>query len=179
MKVHAIQTGTVQVHERQRAGHGRGVLRFANMLLDRRWTEPLPIYAWVIEHPEGVIVVDTGETARAGAPGYFPRWHPYFRIGVRERVDPEQEIGPQLRSLGIRPDDVRRVVLTHLHTDHAGGLRHFPRSEILVTRTEYEQAKGLRGKTRGYLPHRWPPGFAPRLVDFLPEPVGPFRRASR
>jgi hypothetical protein len=32
--------------------------------LTASWTEPLPIYAFAIEHPEGVIVVDTGETAR-------------------------------------------------------------------------------------------------------------------
>ena len=64
MKVHAVQTGTVQVHERQRSGAGRGIARFARTLLDSEWTHPLPIYTWVIEHPEGLIVVDTGETAR-------------------------------------------------------------------------------------------------------------------
>ena len=97
--------------------------------MDREWTEPLPIYAWLIEHPEGLIVVDTGETARAGEPGYFPRWHPYFKLAVREWVQPEDEIGPRLRALGFSPDDVRWVILTHLHTDHAGGLAHFPRSD--------------------------------------------------
>jgi putative intracellular protease/amidase len=35
------------------------------VFVDRHWTEWLPICAWVVEHPEGVIVVDTGETARA------------------------------------------------------------------------------------------------------------------
>ena len=82
MKIHAIQTGTVRVKESQRAGRGRGMMRQANILLDRIWTEPLPIYAWAIETNEGVIVVDTGETARTGEPDYFPRWHPYFRLAV-------------------------------------------------------------------------------------------------
>lgn len=179
MQVHAVQTGSVWVHERQRAGAGRGVLRFGRTLLDREWTEPLPIYAWVIEHPEGVIVVDTGETARVSEPGYFPRWHPYYRVAVRESVGPEEEIGPQLRRLGMKPGDVRWLVMTHLHTDHAGGLHHFPESEILVTRTEYAAARGLRGKLRGYLPHRWPAWFAPRFVDFHDEPLGPFPRSVR
>ena len=75
MKFHAIQTGTVQVHEKQRAGSGRGLLRFANTLLDRTWTDPLPILAWVIEHPEGILVVDTGETSKASESEYFPHWH--------------------------------------------------------------------------------------------------------
>jgi N-acyl homoserine lactone hydrolase len=66
------------------------------------------------------------------------------------------------------------VVLTHLHTDHAGGLEHFPNSEVLVSRTEYETASGFMGKVRGYLPHRWPAWFAPRMIDFRAEPFGPF-----
>jgi N-acyl homoserine lactone hydrolase len=165
MKIHAIQTGTVQIHQRQRTGEGRGTLRFVRTLLDDRWTEPLPIYAWAIEHPEGVIVVDTGETAKAGEPGYFPRWHPYFRVALRERVLPHEEIGPRLRSLGIPPQLVRWVVMTHLHTDHAGGLGHFSHTEILVSRAEHAAASGRRGRLRGYLPNRWPAGFEPRLVD--------------
>ena len=146
--------------------------------MDRRWTDPLPIYAWLIEHPEGLIVVDTGETARIAEPGYFPRWHPYFRLGVKEWVEPEDEIGPRLEALGFSPDDVRWVIVTHLHTDHAGGLAHFPKSEILVSRVEFENALGFGGKVRGFLPHRWPSWFSPRLLD-LPDAFGPFPRSLR
>ncbi len=179
MKVHAIQTGAVAVKERQRSGAGPGPLRLPLTLADRDWTDPLPIYAWVIEHPEGVIVVDTGETARVNDPGYFPGWHPYYRLGVREWVEPEQEIGPQLRTLGISPDDVRWVVMTHLHTDHAGGLGHFPKSEILVTRPEFENARGALGKIRGFLPHRWPDWFSPELIDLESTRFGPFPESLR
>lgn len=174
MKIHAIQTGTVQVHERQRSGEGHGLVRFLNTLLDRTWTPPLPIHAWVVEHPEGVILVDTGETARASEPGYFPWWHPYFRVGLRERVSPADEIGPALGRLGLRPRDVRWVVMTHLHTDHAGGLEHVAGSEVLASREEIEDAGGVLGRVRGYLPHRWPSGFSPTPVPFVPEPFGPF-----
>jgi len=141
MKIHAIQTGTVAVKTRQREGVGRGKRRLLNTFLDREWTDPLPILAWAIEHPEGVIIVDTGETARASEPGYFPRWHPYFRTGLREWVAREEEVGLQFERLGIQPAEVRWLVMTHLHTDHAGGLHHFPKSEILVSRVELEKAQ--------------------------------------
>lgn len=166
MRIHAIQTGTVAVKARQREGRGPGPLRLINTLRDGRWTEPLPILAWVIEHPEGLIVVDTGETARTAERGYFPPWHPYYRLGVREWVRADEQIGPRLQRLGLSPRDVRWVVLTHLHTDHAGGLAHFPHSEFLVSRTELRQASGALGKARGYLPHRWPQWFSPTAVDF-------------
>ena len=174
MKIHAIQTGTVALTKSWREGVGHGKRRLLNTLLDREWTEPLPIHAFAIEHPEGVIVVDTGETARVAESGYLPRWSPFFRFAVREAVEPEQEIGPQLQRLGIEPSAVRRVVMTHLHTDHAGGLHHFPDHEILVTRTELEYAAGLRGRLRGYVNKPWPTWFAPTTIDLPPDPLGPF-----
>jgi len=177
MRVHAVQTGTVAIRERQRRGEGSGALRLLRTALGGAWTEPLPIWSWVIDHPEGVIVVDTGVNTRMLEPGYFTRWNPYFRRNVRISVGPEEEIGPRLRDLGIAPEEVRWVVLTHLHLDHDGGLHYFPNAEILVSREEHRIATGSLGKAAGYLPHRWPSWYAPRLVDLSPEPFGPFPRS--
>jgi N-acyl homoserine lactone hydrolase len=173
VNIHVIQTGTVTVHPNQLQGVGQGYARLFNTLTDRRWTDPLPILAWVIEHPEGVIVVDTGETARTAEPGYFTAWNPYFKH-LKIYVSADQEIGPQLAALGIQPDAVRWVVLTHLHTDHAGGLSHFPKAEILVSRRAYQLGTGLAGQLRGFLPQRWPAWFSPTLFDLAPRPWGPF-----
>lgn len=174
MKIHAISTGTVAIKTRQRVGKGKGGARVLNTLLDPNWTDFLPIYAWVIEHPEGLIVVDTGETARTAEPGYFPRWHPFFQLCNRMKVQPDDEIGPQMKRLGLSPNDVRWLVMTHLHTDHAGGLHHFPKAEILVSRAEYEATSGFKGAVNGYLRNRWPSWFAPRLVDFGAERLAEF-----
>jgi glyoxylase-like metal-dependent hydrolase (beta-lactamase superfamily II) len=152
MKVHAIRTGLVQVRQAQRESKGRGPARIVNMLFDKEWTEWLPIYAWAIEHAEGVIVVDTGETSRVHQKGYFPGWHPFFRRAARFSVHPGEEIGPQLRELGIAPRDVRDVVLTHLHTDHAGGLAHLTNARSWVSEQEFDRASGLGGRIQGYLP---------------------------
>jgi N-acyl homoserine lactone hydrolase len=179
MKIHVIKTGTVKIKTTQRRGRGHSLMRRQlNLLLDREWTDWLPIYVWVIEHPEGLIVVDTGETARTAEPGYFPRWHPYFRLAVRVNIAPEQEIGPQLQARGIHPRDVLTVILTHLHTDHTGGLHHFPNSKIFVNQADYQLAQGFRGKVRGYLSHRWPSWFNPSPIRFDSGAFGPFERSS-
>ncbi|MBI1296089.1 MBL fold metallo-hydrolase [bacterium] len=175
LRIHPIRTGSVRVRRSQRERQPGGMLR---ILLDSEWTEWLPIYAWAIEHPEGVIVVDTGETARTSAPDYFPRWHPYFRRAVEMNVLPEEEIGPQLQKLGFTAQDIRAVVLTHLHTDHAGGLHHFPKNRILVSDLDYRMARGPLGKVQGYLPQHWPSWFAPEPIHFTSDPLGPFLETS-
>jgi N-acyl homoserine lactone hydrolase len=176
MKIHAIQTGTVQIKKNQVIGKGAGGMRLANILFGREWTEPVPIYAWVIEHEEGVIVVDTGDTSRTTEPGYFPRWQPYYSLAVRFDIKPEEEIGPQLKQMGIMQKDVKKVILTHMHTDHAGGLHHFPESRIYVNMAEYKSTLGFAGKANGYLPHRAPTWFSPQAIVFEEKGYGPFQK---
>jgi glyoxylase-like metal-dependent hydrolase (beta-lactamase superfamily II) len=176
MKVHAIQTGFVRIKSAQVEGRGHGLGRQLAIFTDRNWTEWLPIYAWAIEHPEGVIVVDTGQGAHLLETG--KSLHPYIRWEAAFRIEREKEIGPQLRALGIGPRDVNRVVLTHLHMDHDGGLEHFPQSEILVAPGELRAASGWAGRLRGYFPHRWPSWFDPAPLQ-LAEPFGPFAASVR
>ena len=174
IKIHPIQTGLVRIRESQRNRKPGGPLR---ILFDRNWTEWLPIFAWAIEHPEGIILVDAGETSRVSEPGYLPSWHPFYRLAASFDVKPADEIGLQLRKVGISPEDVRTVIITHLHTDHAGGLHHFPRSRIFVADGEYKNALGLWGKLNGYLPHRWPKWFAPLPIPFRPTAFGGFAKS--
>ena len=176
-KIHAIRAGLVQVRQAQRERRNRGIGRITDMLFDKEWTEWLPIYAWVIEHEEGVIVVDTGETSRVHERGYHPAWHPFYRRAVHFSVHPDEEIGPQLRGLGISPRDVRQVVLTHLHTDHAGGLAHLTGSKFWVSGPEWKSSNGLRGRLQGYLPHRWPKWWQPDFICFEDRPFGTFSQS--
>ena len=149
VKVHAIRTGLVQVREPQRQRRREGLAAVADMLLDSNWTEWLPVYAWVIDHDEGIIVVDTGETARVHEKGYHPSWHPFYRRAVRFSVHPDEEIGPQLRAIGISPRDVREVILTHLHTDHAGGVAHLTEASFGFLRKSGRVRPALPAGCRG------------------------------
>ena len=177
MKVRAIQTGSVRIKTAQVEGRGRGLARRLAIFTDHSWTDWLPTYAWVVEHRDGVIVIDTGQGAHLLESGRS--LHPYVRWEVAFRIEREDEIGPQLRALGIGPRDVKRVVLTHLHMDHDGGLAHFPNSEILVSRGELSKARGWAGRVRGYLPNRWPSWFDPVPLDLAAEPFGPFAASKR
>ena len=174
MRIHAFSSGSVRIRPSQVAGHGAGPLRRLNILRDPSWTDPLPIHAWAIEHPEGLILVDTGEVHEASDPRYFPAAHPFYRRSLRASVTADDEVDAQLRRVGLSPDDVRWVVVTHLHTDHAGGLRHFPHAEVVLAAAEWSAARGIGGWARGYLPHLWPRWLAPRTVTFSGDRVGEF-----
>jgi hypothetical protein len=156
---------------------GNGLARRLAIFTDSGWTDWLPTYAWVIDHREGIIVVDTGQGAHLRETG--KSLHPYIRWEVEFRIDPEQEIGPRLRTLGIAPRDVKQVILTHLHMDHDGGLAHFPNSEILVAPGELRTARGWLGRLRGYLPNRWPSWFDPVPLRLSAEPFGIFPARRR
>jgi N-acyl homoserine lactone hydrolase len=175
MRVHPIQTGIALIRRSQLAGRAPG--RTLRPLLDPRWTAPLPIRAWLVEHPDGPILVDTGETARVNEPGYLPRWHPSFRRALREHVSREEELGPALGRLGLTAADLRLVVLTHLHCDHTGGLEHVRGANIVVCARELALARGPLGRALGYLPHRWPEWFSPRAVTPPRRPYGQFRES--
>ena len=122
----------------------------------------------MVDTGQGVHLVETGRSL-----------HPYVRWEVAFRIDREEEIGPQLRALGIGLRDVKRVVLAHLHMDHDGGLSHFPNSKILVASGELRTASGWAGRIRGYLPNRWPSWFDPLPLDLTAEPFGPFAASRR
>jgi N-acyl homoserine lactone hydrolase len=161
MKVHVIPTGRLTGNKTFLRGEGwSSVFRKAEFL-------EFPAYVYVLEHPDGLIAIDTGMTSRVKTPRVARRMVP------TPHVEPDEEIGPQMRKAGLDPADVRLVVLTHLDWDHAGGLAHFPYAKVLVHRPEFEFSKKFMGKMR-YKPKVWPKDFTPELYDLDPEPLGPF-----
>jgi len=175
IKVTAIETGKARMKTAQRIGRDdRGpVGRKIDIFLDRNWVEPLPILCFLIEHPEGLFLVDTGDTWRNSVPGYLPGWNPFYKQ-VSIKVAPHEEIGPRLLAMGIDPGDLTAVILTHFHHDHTGGLDHFPHTRIIGPRENYAVSTGIRGMMMGCLPQRWPIWLSPELVDMDGPAIGPF-----
>jgi glyoxylase-like metal-dependent hydrolase (beta-lactamase superfamily II) len=160
MHIHPVRTGTVRLKRRYATARWRRrPLRIFDILADREWIDPLPVYAWVVEHPEGPIVVDTGATVACYDDGRRGRLARLFARHARWfDVAPEEEIGPQLRSMSIDPNDVRWVVQTHLAPDHADGVPYFRNAEVVVSRREWEATETVD--------HAWPSWVRRHLVDY-------------
>lgn len=177
LKIHPIKTGCVNIKKAQKRRKPGGLV---SVILDKEWTGWLPVLCWLIEHPEGLFMVDTGETASSVTqPSYYPKWHPYYRTSVKMKIKPEEEVGEQLKKMGIINKDINKVILTHFHTDHTGGLHHFEGTKVFASEKDYKLAQGISGKLRGYLPHRWPENFNPIPVIFNKEEIGPFKKSYR
>lgn len=177
IRVLPIQTGWARLKSAQKCGHeDRSAFgRKLDILTDKTWAGPLPVLAWLIEHPEGRFIVDTGDSAENSTPGYLPWWNPFFTKMVEIKVAPVEEIGMRLHAMGINPaQDIEAVILTHYHHDHTGGLNHFPHNRIIGPREGWQMSRGLRGKMMGCLPQRWPIWLRPELVEMDEAAVGPF-----
>ncbi len=180
VKITAIQTGTANLHRlHEEAPLQWGPLRRkVGIILDREWVGPVPIYSYLIEHPEGLFVVDTGDNARNSRKNYMPKTNPFFQYAVKIIVAPEEEIGVQLADMGIDPArDVRQLLMTHLHHDHTGGLHHFPHTQILAPAECLRASRRQRGLI-GALPRSWPRWFDPTPFAFDAGPLGPFPRSA-
>ena len=95
-------------------------------------TTQIPIAAYLVRTSDGNVLFDTGLSPRA-LPGLR-------RNDSLARFEEADLLVNRLDALGLRPDDVSIVVLSHLHYDHAGGADLFPQSELCVQKDEYAYA---------------------------------------
>jgi len=174
IKVHAIQTGTVAVKRSHLTNRTAYFLTPIKISLDKHFTEFMPIWTWVVEHPEGITVIDTGENAEVMNPDYFKPVGKliakYNRKNIKFSVSKENEIGFQLRQLGIKNNSIKNVILTHLHLDHTDGIKDFPNVEIIVNEDEYK-------KPSGHFPELVPDWFKPKTVRYKNDFIEIFNQA--
>jgi len=162
--IHALTTGRVRIHEKMHRGEGTGLRRRARILRKGPMGEELPIHAWLVEHADGLLLVDAGETHAA-----------HDATFARFLVPREEELDRQLTAHGFSPDDVARVVLTHIHGDHVNGLPHVPNATVLANAREIRVANSPMSRlTRLATRQPLPPGFAPRPIVLDGPAVGAF-----
>ena len=102
----------------------------------------MPINAYVIEHRDGLVLFDTGlDPAIASDPNYISSSIGRFLLQkiFRLHIGPDDVLGNRLEALNLSASDVCKVVISHLHFDHVGGIADVPEAELLVSKTEWEQ----------------------------------------
>jgi glyoxylase-like metal-dependent hydrolase (beta-lactamase superfamily II) len=179
--VSILQTGTVRIRPSHRSQSAtRPVwLRRLRVLTDRHWTGQLPVNTYLVDHPEGPILFDAGESPRAAEHGWFPWWQPFFQLAIDIHVASGEGIGARLSRRGIDPGrDLRAVVLSHLHHDHADGLPDLAGAPVWVSGEHWAAfRRPLFATIEGAVPKRWPAGFSPRILEPTGPAVGPWARS--
>lgn len=138
---------------------------------DRR---ELACYALLIDHPtEGLLLWETG----CGR-GFANTWGPVADIFAPCRSEEKYELDTAIKAAGYDIKDVKKVLMGHLHLDHAGGLGYFKgtNTEIWTHKLELESAFyscATKADAAVYMPHyldlslNWKT-FDERTVDFAP-----------
>lgn len=106
----------------------------------------LPVSAYLIEHPKGLVLVDTGwhRDVRTDQVKHMS-WR--LNFASKARLPEGQAIDEQLATLGIKPADLDYVFLTHLDVDHASGLELVKDAKHIMTSKEELEA-GQKGDIR-------------------------------
>lgn len=103
------------------------------------------VTAFLIEHADGYLLFDAG--CHPEAMGVDGHWTPFQQEHYPFFGRPEQNLVAQVKAVGVDPDDVKYVVLSHMHNDHAGCLEFFPNATIYVHEDEF--AAAMQAYARG------------------------------
>lgn len=123
MKVYFFKAGILR-SQKQFFTAGRGV--------GESFDVPVPFF--LIEHPEGYVLYDTGN-AYETINNKHEHWGDV--VAAYDPVMTEDEwVVNAIQKVGVKPEDIKYVILSHLHLDHAGGVGHFPNARYVVQRKE-------------------------------------------
>ncbi len=111
----------------------------------------IPVSMWVIDHPKGLVVFDTGNNV-----AITQDCKAYWGAGSCDFLKPSQTredtIDMQLKKLGYSADQVKVVVTSHSHLDHAGNMEMFPKAIHAIQKKELYQGwfpEKFQGRTPG------------------------------
>jgi len=128
-------------------------IHFLNCGLMRPYFPPVAngVTCFLVETNQGPVLVDTGFGTRDYlAPN---RSMKFFLTMMRSARDINETAFHQVQRFGYKPEDVKHIIQTHLHLDHAGGLADFPHAQVHVLKAEYDHVQ-LHGSWE-YHPEHW------------------------
>lgn len=176
VRLHPILTGELHAppvftdRPRGRLGLPKIALQ---MLGPRGGWQWLPVPAFLVQHPTaGAILIDTGLHPIC-ATDVAANMGPGTNLIYRPRMDHDQALRVQLPARGVELADVRVVIMTHLHVDHASAVSEFPRATFLVDRHEWDAA-AAGGIREGYHHRQLDHAFDWRAIDYGADSVESF-----
>src|SRR5438067_4251168 len=97
-----------------------------------------PVSFYVITHPRGNIIFDTGNNDKTitDPEGW---WGPLAK-GFGLKMTQDDAIPAQLNKIKMKTDDIKYVVLGHMHLDHGGNVSQFPNATLVVQNDELKAA---------------------------------------
>jgi glyoxylase-like metal-dependent hydrolase (beta-lactamase superfamily II) len=171
-RVHAIQAGGQKLDGGAMFGVVPRPLWERRIPPDARHRIPLGMRCLLIEHPSGLVLIDTGAGNKE-----TEKFHDIYGV-ENAGAEAGTQLEDGLRQLGVVPADIALVINTHLHFDHAGGNTRkdaggtiaptFPRARYVVQGGEYEYATHTNERTAAsYFPNNFVPVRETGQFDFV------------
>jgi glyoxylase-like metal-dependent hydrolase (beta-lactamase superfamily II) len=156
LRIHAIQAGGQRLDGGAMFGVVPKVLWQRKIDADERNRIQMGMRCLLIEHPDGLVLLDTGAGTKEDQK-FVDIYGMELTADVPTQRAGETALEAGIRSLGFTPEDIRVVINTHLHFDHAGGntrrdadgtlIPTFPNATYIVQSGEYEYATHTNERT--------------------------------
>jgi len=119
MKAYIMHNGTIKV-------------ALADMIdSDDRTPLDMPTYTVLIKHPDGYVLFDCATTIN-------PEWQSQTLINaVGLEMKKDEEVPATLARIGVKPEEIKYVVISHFHPDHIGFMDRFPNAKIVIAESEF------------------------------------------
>lgn len=134
----------------------------------------MPVSTYLIEHPHGLLLVDTGwnsiNRTKWGQVKNLSFQYPVNKADLPQGA----AIDEQLVKMGYHPADIDYLLMSHMHCDHADGLRLVKDAKHILT--SEEELHACRTDHFHYLPHEWK-GVNVQSFSYTDSAEGPHQRA--
>ncbi len=167
LRIHAIQAGGQRLDGGAMFGVVPKVLWQRKIEADERNRIQMGMRCLLIEHPDGLVLIDTGAGNKEDQK-FIDIYGMELQADVPEQRQDETALETGIRAAGFAPEDVKFVINTHLHFDHAGGntrrdaagavVPTFANATYVVQAGEYAWATHTNERTAASY---FPPNFVP------------------
>ena len=185
IKIHILHTGEVRTSPYLPfGGDSCNIIKASGLTTPKRKWIWMPVSAYLIEHPKGLILVDTGWHRSISPNGEYDRKAQIKSLGSpilykinQGKIAKGMAVDEQLAAMGISPSDIDFVLLTHLDCDHANGLQAVKKAKnILVSQAELDMLKKPSPIIKIRFQKRWWNGTDIKGFEWN-DTEGPFNRA--